>query len=71
MHGMKLKSYMVQNRLTDQKMADAIGCSVSAVRKWRYGLRMPKPDQLVVISEATNGAVTANDFVEQHQEAAQ
>ena len=61
---MQLQSYMKENGLDDDAMAAAIGdCSASAVRKWKYGERIPRPPQARRIAEITNGRVTMNDFV--------
>lgn len=61
---MKLSSYTVEHDLTDEQMASLIGASVGAVRKWKSGVRIPRPLHLRRIAEVTNGLVTANDFVE-------
>ena len=60
---MKLSAYMKESGIDDDAMAASIGdCSAGAVRKWKYGERIPRPDHLRRITEATKGAVTANDF---------
>ena len=65
---MKLSAYMEQNGLTPDAMAQRVGdCSESAVRKWMYGERVPRADQLRRIFEVTEGAVSANDFVHADQ----
>lgn len=60
---MTLREYMKLNSITDAEMAALIGCSRSAVLKWRYGERTPRIDQLRRIASVTDGAVTANDFL--------
>lgn len=61
---MTLADYMKAHGLDDLAMAEKIGrCSESAVRKWRYGQRMPRVEQLRRIAEVTHGAVTPNDFL--------
>lgn len=60
---MTLREYMKLNSITDAEMALRIGCSRSAVLKWRYGDRIPRADQLRRIAAITDGAVTANDFM--------
>lgn len=60
---MTLSEYMKAHRLGEDAIAALIGCSSGAVRKWRYGQRMPRRDQLQRITQATAGEVTANDFM--------
>ncbi|MGO4449066.1 hypothetical protein AB4Y96_09075 [Phyllobacterium sp. TAF24] len=36
--------------------------SPSGVRKWMYGERIPRPDQMRRLAFATNGEVMPNDF---------
>ena len=60
---MNLSSYMKMHNLDDDALAARIGdCSASAVRKWKYGHRVPRPDQMARIIAATAGEVTPNDF---------
>lgn len=49
--------------LTDVQLAKQLKCSIGALRKWRYGERIPRPDQMRRIAEATEGLVTPNDFL--------
>ncbi|AWN55040.1 helix-turn-helix transcriptional regulator [Methylobacterium sp. 17Sr1-1] len=60
---MKLAAYMEAQGLDDAAMAARIGPDVSpwAVRKWRYGQRIPRLGMLKRISDVTAGAVTAQD----------
>lgn len=44
------------------------GISPRSVFRWATAERFPKPAELVKISEITQGAVTANDFVKQWAE---
>lgn len=68
---MTLHQFMKANGLTVEQMASKIGgVSPSGVRKWLYRERTPRPDQMRRIIAATNGDVTANDFVDQSGEAA-
>lgn len=62
---MQLDAYLRENKLTDESFAALLGADVSTwgVRKWRYGQRVPRLAMQQRISAATNGAVTANDFV--------
>lgn len=64
MRFMKLLTYMADRDLDDSALAEKIGnCSEYAVRKWKYGERIPRLAHLIRIAEVTEGAVTANDFV--------
>lgn len=59
---MKLIDYLKLSKLDDEAFAASIGCSASAVRKWKYGERIPRRHTLTRIESATNGAVTVADF---------
>lgn len=49
--------------LDDEEMARRVkGVGATGVRKWRKGDRVPRPDQMRRIVEATEGKVTPNDF---------
>lgn len=61
---MTLRAFMDAHALGPTEMARRLECSESAVRKWYYGERIPRPDQMRRISEATFGIVTANDLLE-------
>lgn len=61
---MTLSDYMALRGIDDAGLAALLGdCSESGVRKWRYGERVPRPEQMKRIAEVTAGAVTPNDFV--------
>ena len=62
---MKLAAYLKHHGLSDEEFASHLGggLSAEAVRKWRFGVRTPRPVHLVRIAEVTNGDVTANDFL--------
>ena len=61
---MKLATYMADNGIPARQMADLIGdVSESGLRKWMYGERVPRPDQMRRIAEVTDGAVQPNDFI--------
>lgn len=59
---MTLTEYMKLYAFSDQQMAGRLDCSEAAIRKWRRGERIPRPDQMRRIFEATDGKVTASDF---------
>jgi hypothetical protein len=62
---MQLDAYLRENDLTDEGFAKILGAGVSAwaVRKWRYGQRIPRLAQQKRIREATSGLVTSNDLL--------
>lgn len=60
---MKLATYLEKNRMTEAEFGEAIGQSEHAVKKWLNGQRFPKRSNLVQIARATNGKVTASDFL--------
>lgn len=61
---MKIQAYMTANKISPKQMADLIGgVTESGVRKWVYGERFPRVDQLKRIAEITSGAVMPNDFI--------
>lgn len=59
----KLDTYLRGAGLDDEAFATMVDASTGAVRKWRYGERVPRPQQMVRIKQATAGAVTADDFM--------
>lgn len=59
---MNLEAWMRAASLTDAAMAGRIGVSTFAVRKYRRAERIPTPQIMARIVEATDGQVTANDF---------
>ena len=65
---MRLKDYLHQNDIPYEAFARSIGYSYGGVLKWIRGDRFPRPSVIATISEATHGAVTANDFAQQVQE---
>lgn len=60
---MKLAEFKKQKNLTDEALAGLIGdCTVSALRKWLAGDRIPRKDQMERIADVTDGSVLPNDF---------
>jgi DNA-binding transcriptional regulator YdaS (Cro superfamily) len=60
---MKLLDYLKKQNIADHAFAETVGRSRSAVRKWMYGQRIPRPAEMLAIKEATDGKVTADDFM--------
>jgi len=67
--GMTLSDYLQTHQLTRTDAAQAFGVSVEAVRLWLAGARTPRPEQMRRIIAATNGLVTANDFLSEQEPA--
>lgn len=65
---MKLHDWMVGVAKTPEELARAIGVTGEAVRRYRSGARMPRPEITRRIHEVTGGAVTAQDLHEQRLE---
>lgn len=63
---MQLDAFIRDRKLTDAEFAALLGTDVSAwaVRKWRYGQRIPRIDMQQRIAAATEDLVAPNDFVE-------
>ncbi|WP_071000493.1 hypothetical protein [Methylobacterium sp. C1] len=63
---MQLDAFIRERSLSDEGFAQILGDDVSewAVRKWRYGQRIPRPAMQQRIAKATEGKVTPNDFLE-------
>lgn len=59
---MKLRDYMTSRDLTAKAFAETIGATEFAVTKWLRGERRPSGDLMMRIVDATDGAVTPNDF---------
>ena len=60
---MKLADYLSQERLTDAAFAARISRDRSFVTRLRVGAAKPSFSTISSIMAATNGAVTADDFV--------
>lgn len=64
---MKLDDWLKAQKLTSAEFARSSGIgNKQAVHKYRHGERFPTPENLRRIHDATKGAVTANDFMDQH-----
>jgi transcriptional regulator with XRE-family HTH domain len=61
---MILRTYLTAQKKRVDDFAKEIDASRGAVLKWISGERYPRYDYLQRIYEATQGAVTANDFYE-------
>ena len=61
---MTLLQFMAEQKLSDEQMADLVGVSASAVRKWKYGQRVPRRGAMARLIQATDGAVNPIDFLD-------
>lgn len=64
---MNLRQFAEERGITNEALADwlavEVGVSRDGARKWVYGVRTPRLGVIARITDATNGAVTANDFI--------
>lgn len=61
---MKLTQYLTDQKISPSQFGELMGgVSESGVRKWMYGERVPRPDQMRKIADLTGGLVEPNDFV--------
>lgn len=61
---MRLIDWMRQANLSDTDVADRVGgVSAHAVKKWKYGERIPRRAELLKLVEISEGKVSPNDFV--------
>ena len=60
---MKLKEYRILVGLTQEKMAEEVGCVVSHINMIELGKRNPSPLLARKISEFTGGAVSVESLI--------
>lgn len=68
---MRLIDYMRERALDDAGFAKlfntglppALRCTEHAVKKWKYGERIPGADRIAIIERATKGAVSLQDWI--------
>lgn len=65
---MKLHDWMARVAKTPDQVAETLGVTGEAVRRYARGARMPRPEICRRIHELTSGAVTAQDLHEQRLE---
>jgi DNA-binding transcriptional regulator YdaS (Cro superfamily) len=61
---MHLDAYLSNREISNAAFAQLIGRDRTSVSRWRRGASIPDWTALKRITEATEGQVTANDFVE-------
>ncbi len=60
---MKLKHYLIMHQMTPAEFARQLGVtSRTTIHRYVNGERMPSPEMMRKIYDATNGEVTPNDF---------
>jgi len=60
---MKISDWLEAQEISDSDLAERIGVSRQALYRYKAGHRTPRPSIIHRIREATNGAVTADDFL--------
>jgi DNA-binding transcriptional regulator YiaG len=61
---MRLIDWMREKNLSDGDVATLVGgVSTHAVKKWKYGERVPRRAELQRLDQVSDGQVTPNDFV--------
>jgi len=60
---MKIERYMSIHKLTDTALAARVGVFPTTVMRWRKNETRPEWDIIPAIIAATEGIVTANDFI--------
>lgn len=61
---------MIETETSDEALAARLDVDRSTISRIRRGKRMPSPEMMQRIRQATSGAVTANDFVHSDERAA-
>jgi transcriptional regulator with XRE-family HTH domain len=63
---MQINEYLSEQNIPAAQFARQIKVLKQTFFKYVHGIAFPPPSVLKRIAEATDGKVTANDFVEQH-----
>ena len=61
---MKLAEWRRNQGMTQQQLADVLGCIVTSVARYETGLRRPEDAVMVKIYQRSGGLVQPNDFYE-------
>ena len=59
---MKLADWRRQKNMTQQQLADDLGCIVTSIARYETGLRRPDSATMIRIYQLTDGEVQPNDF---------
>lgn len=60
---MKLAQWLKTEKVTMAAFAERVGVTHSAVSRWCSGEIFPQGEKLIAIRSATNGLVSADDFM--------
>ena len=60
---MRLDVYLERNNITVEQFADSIGVHRTSIYRFMRGIAFPRPATIQKITAATEGRVTANDFI--------
>ncbi len=61
---MQLSEYLIKHNVSRADFADKIGVTQASVSRYAAGERVPRPEHIIKIKEATRGKVKADDFME-------
>lgn len=61
--GMTLSEYLSERKITDEAFAAEVGISQSQISRLRRGISRPSWESVALIERATEGQVTASDFM--------
>jgi transcriptional regulator with XRE-family HTH domain len=61
---MKLADWRRGQEMTQQQLADELGCILTTVARYETGLRKPDDPTMIAIYRLTGGQVQPNDFYE-------
>jgi DNA-binding transcriptional regulator YdaS (Cro superfamily) len=64
--GMTLEKYLLLTQTSRYRFAKDLGVLPATVSKWCLGQRCPRPPLIRAISAATEGAVSAADWIDEH-----
>ena len=67
---MDLRRYLDARNIPITAFAETLGVSVQAVHRYLNGERLPRPDVMMRIKQATKGAVRPDDFYSCRERAA-
>lgn len=59
---MKLETYLVESKLTQEEFAVRLGVTQSMVSQWIRGIRPVSPQMAIAIEEATSGEILRSDI---------
>ena len=61
---MKLTQYLVQNEISQKKLAEILQVSQPTVHKWLNNKAIPSGKRIIQIEKLTDGNVRAMDFID-------